>query len=59
VPMKLVLSSQCALAAALAIVSIFVCTTVLVPLFYPSSDASAVVVAREVSTEESSIEVAP
>jgi predicted RND superfamily exporter protein len=35
VPMKLVLSSQGALAAALAILVIFVVTTVLVPLFYP------------------------
>ena len=35
VPMKLVLSSQGALAAALAIVTIFVVTTLLVPLFYP------------------------
>jgi predicted RND superfamily exporter protein len=52
VPMKLVLSSQGALAAALAILSIFVCTTILVPLFYPTSEASAVVVAREVSSEE-------
>ncbi|MES2155633.1 MAG: MMPL family transporter [bacterium] len=35
VPMKLVLSSQGALAAALAILVIFVVTTLLVPLFYP------------------------
>jgi predicted RND superfamily exporter protein len=39
VPMKLVLSSQGALAAALAIVTIFVVTTLLVPLFYPLGDA--------------------
>jgi len=35
VPMKLVLSSQGALAAALAIITIFVVTTLVVPLFYP------------------------
>jgi predicted RND superfamily exporter protein len=35
VPMKLVLSSQGALAAALAILVIFTVTTLLVPLFYP------------------------
>lgn len=35
VPMKLVLSSQAALAAALAILCIFVTTTLAVPLFYP------------------------
>jgi hypothetical protein len=34
VPMKLVLSSQGALAAALAILTIFLLTTVIVPLFY-------------------------
>ncbi|MHB8605437.1 MAG: MMPL family transporter [Thermoplasmatota archaeon] len=34
VPMKLVLSSQGALAAALAILTIFVVTTIVVPLFY-------------------------
>jgi hypothetical protein len=47
-----VLSSQGALAAALAIVSIFLCTTILVPLFYPSADTSAVVVSREVEVED-------
>jgi predicted RND superfamily exporter protein len=36
VPMKLVLSSQGALAAALAIVTIFGVTTLAVPLFYPA-----------------------
>ncbi|MCA1819719.1 MAG: MMPL family transporter, partial [Halobacteriales archaeon] len=36
VPMKLVLSSQGALAAALAILVIFVVTTLMVPLFYPA-----------------------
>lgn len=35
VPMKLVLSSQGALAAALAILTIFVVTTLIVPVFYP------------------------
>jgi predicted RND superfamily exporter protein len=37
VPMQLVLSSQGALAAALAIIVIFVLTTVLIPVFYPAS----------------------
>lgn len=40
VPMKLVLSSQGALAAALAIIVIFVVTTLLVPLFYPEGHAA-------------------
>ncbi|MFA5860072.1 MAG: MMPL family transporter [Candidatus Thermoplasmatota archaeon] len=55
VPMKLVLSSQGALAAALAIVSIFLSTTILVPLFYPPPEASAVVVAREVQSEAQTV----
>jgi predicted RND superfamily exporter protein len=41
VPMKLVLSSQGALAAALAIMVIFLATTVLVPLFYPADKPPA------------------
>ncbi|MHB8603745.1 MAG: MMPL family transporter [Thermoplasmatota archaeon] len=38
VPMKLVLSSQGALAAALAILCIFTATTLIVPLFYPRDE---------------------
>lgn len=41
VPMKLVLSSQGALAAALAILVIFGVTTLLVPLFYPAQSDQA------------------
>lgn len=41
VPMKLVLSSQGALAAALAIGCIFTSTTLLVPLFYPGASKQA------------------
>lgn len=55
VPMKLVLSSQGALAAALAIVSIFLSTTILVPLFYPPPEARTVVVAREFQADAETI----
>jgi predicted RND superfamily exporter protein len=41
VPMQLVLSSQGALAAALAIVTIFASTTIIVPLFYPKGPKAA------------------
>ncbi|MHB8585271.1 MAG: MMPL family transporter [Thermoplasmatota archaeon] len=40
VPMQLVLSSQSALAAALAILCIFIATTIMVPLFYPTDPAA-------------------
>jgi predicted RND superfamily exporter protein len=52
VPMKLVLSSQGALAAALAILSIFLATTLLVPLFYPEGETRTVVVAREGAADD-------
>src|SRR5581483_11462657 len=51
VPMKLVLSSQGALAAALAIGCIFLSTTLLVPLFYPGAGRGERVTVREVEED--------
>jgi predicted exporter len=51
VPMQLVLSSQGALAAALAIACIFVSTTLLVPLFYPGAGQTDRVVVTQVEEE--------
>src|SRR5581483_3616050 len=59
VPMQLVLSSQGALAAALAIACIFTATTLLVPLFYPGASrrGSSRVVVTEVEEESIRVQV--